>query len=69
MAASAGPFTLSASGMRGAEIALPMLRLGRGARKVTVAGKAYYAGGGERTIAPRTFDTLSIAITAEMFAQ
>lgn len=68
-AATAGPFTLSATGTRGSEITLPMLRLARGERQVTVSGRAYYAGGGERTLVPRTFDTLTIAITAEMFQQ
>ncbi len=67
--ASIGPLRLSATGTRGSEITLPMLRLTRGAREVTIAGKAYYAGGGERTLVPRTFDTLTIAITAEMFQQ
>jgi len=68
-AATAGPFTLSATGTRGSEITLPMLRLARGERQITVSGRAYYAGGGERTLVPRTFDTLTIAITAEMFQQ
>lgn len=67
--ASIGPLRLSATGTRGAEITLPMLRLTRGARQVTIAGKAYYAGGGERTLVRRTFDTLTIAITPEMFQQ
>ncbi len=38
-----------------------------GARTVTISGRAYYAGGGERTLVPTTFDTLTIAITTEMF--
>lgn len=47
--ATAGPFRLSATGTRGGEITLPMLRLARGERQVTVSGRAYYAGGSYRT--------------------
>lgn len=61
-----GPFELSATGTRGGQISLPVLRLARGARRVTVQGTAYYAHG-ERTLAPTTFDTLTIAITDDMF--
>jgi hypothetical protein len=66
--ATVGPFRLSASGTRGGEITLPMLRLTRGERQLTVTGRAYYVGGSYRTLTPTTFDSLTIAITAETFA-
>lgn len=65
--ATAGPFVLSAAGTRAAEISIPFLHLARGQRQVTIEGRAYYAGGSYRTLKPTKFDTLSIAITAEMF--
>ncbi len=64
-AAVAGPFQLSAAGTRGAEIAVPFLRLGRGERQVTVSGRAFYVGGSFRTLSEATFDTTTIVITAE----
>ena len=39
----------------------------RGSATATVTA-AYYAGGSYRTLAPTTFDALTIAITTEMFA-
>ncbi|HEX6975611.1 MAG TPA: hypothetical protein VF147_14500 [Vicinamibacterales bacterium] len=66
--AIAGPFRLAASGTRGGEIALPFLRLARGTRRITVAGRAYYANG-YRTLTPTSFDTLTVAITKEMFQE
>ena len=66
---TAGPFRLSAKDTRGGEITLPMLRLARGERQVTVSGRAYYAGGSYRTLTPTTFDSQTIAITTEMFKQ
>lgn len=65
--ATAGPFVLSAAGTKAAEISLPFLRLARGQRQVAIEGRAYYAGGSYRTLKPTTFDTLSIAITPDMF--
>jgi hypothetical protein len=65
--ATAGPFVLSAAGTRAGEISIPFLHLARGQRQVSIEGRAYYAGGSYRTLKPTTFDTLSIAITTEMF--
>ena len=67
--ATAGPFRLSAFETRGSEITLPMLRLARGERQVTLTGRAYYAGDNYRSLTPTTFDSLTIAITGEMFAR
>lgn len=66
--AVAGPFRLSASGTRGGEISVPFLRLARGARRITIEGRAHYANG-ERTLKPTTFDTMSVTITREMFRE
>ena len=63
--ATTGPFRLSAAGTRGGEISIPFLRLARGARRVSVAGRAHYANG-YRTLEPTSFDTLTISITPEM---
>ncbi|MGH7359949.1 MAG: hypothetical protein ACREJR_14145, partial [Candidatus Rokuibacteriota bacterium] len=65
-AATAGPFRLSAAGTLGSEVSIPLLRLSRGGRQVTMAGRAYYAGGSHRTLAPRMFDTTTIIVTAEL---
>ena len=64
---STEPFVLSATGTRAGEISIPMLRLARGKREVTIEGRAYYSGGSYRTLKPTTFDSLTIAITSEMF--
>jgi hypothetical protein len=65
--ASAGPFRLSASGTLAAETSIPLLRFSRGARQVTLAGRAYYAGGSYRTLKTTTFDTTSIIVTPDLF--
>lgn len=65
-AVTAGPFRLSASGTLAAEVSVPMLRLSQGAREVTLSGRAYYAGGGYRSLRPTTFDTRVIAVTADL---
>jgi hypothetical protein len=66
-AATAGPFRLSASGTLASEVSIPLLRLSRGGRQVTMVGRAYYAGGSFRTLKPTTFDTTSIIVTPELF--
>jgi hypothetical protein len=66
-AASAGPFRLSAAGTLASEVSIPLLRLSRGSRQVTMVGRAYYAGGSYRTLKPVTFDTASIIVTPELF--
>ena len=65
--ATAGPFRLSAVGTLASEVSIPLLRLSRGSRQVTVVGRAYYAGGSYRTLRPTTFDTASIIVTAALF--
>jgi hypothetical protein len=59
---------LSARGTPGAERSLPFLRLARGARRITIEGRAYYLNG-ERTLKPTTFDTMSVTITRDMFRE
>ena len=65
----AGPFVLSATGTKGGEITIPFLRLSRGTRRITIAGTAFYADGGLRTLKPTVFDTLAISITRDMFVE
>jgi hypothetical protein len=66
-AATAGPFRLSAAGTLASEVSIPLLRLSRGGRQVTMVGRAYYAGGSYRTLKPTTFDTSSIILTPALF--
>ncbi len=65
-AVAAGPFRLSAAGTLAAEVSIPLLRLSRGAREVTLTGRAYYAGGSYRSLKPTTFDTATIAVTPDL---
>ena len=48
-------------------MSVPLLRFSRGARQITMVGRAYYAGGSYRTLKPTTFDTASIIVTPALF--
>ena len=65
--ATAGPFRLAAAGTLASEVSVPLLRFSRGARQITMVGRAYYAGGSYRTLKPTTFDTASIIVTPALF--